>query len=265
MKSDREQIDEFWRENRDLYNKDENEFYRRKAQFLKNLSDEGSVIATAELIFRSDRHCLNDDEFRFYMDRISKSYNENPEAFDSGLLYQVGEGVACRGKPDRQKKDERTLREALKWLARSMSKDGISCLSSIVSIYKNLPNCDDELFGWCIWGLEQSVILRADGYSGVWAIVLSADTIVKMAVNGHSPSQYRLGMMYLKGDILKRSDEMAKEWFSRSAEGGYEKAITAMEGYRMDGNFLSLVKRDYLQPDDYGIKDMPKTYLESWE
>ena len=69
--------------------------------------------------------------------------------------------------------------------------------------------------------------------------------------------------MYVKGDVVKVSDEKAREWFARSAGNGYERAIRVMDEYGRDGNFLTLLTREYLEPDDFGTERMPGIQSES--
>jgi len=44
----------------------------------------------------------------------------------------------------------------------------------------------------------------------------------------HSAAQYNLGLMYILGDGVEQSDEIARKWWTRSANLGYQKAIESL-------------------------------------
>ena len=261
MNADKKQFDIFMGENHEkLFNKDSEDF-EKAVKLLKNMSDGGNINATIYLISLYRLFSLEKNEIQTYLDRIRKAYDQNPEIFDEGMLCNIGSSIErCGPLTYNSTNREDNLREALKWAMRWFSRGDINSVYSILNIYKQLPDNNDDAFQWCVWGLSRDEVERMDA-GGSMVIDPSISHVRRMAEIGHPPSQYRLGMMYLKGDIVKRSDDRAKEWFSRSAEGGYGRAITAMKEYEKDGNFLALVMREYLHPDDYGVEDMPE-YLE---
>lgn len=192
MESDREQLDRFWRENRELYQKDEAEYMRRKAMLLKELSDNGSAYATVELFHNSDRlYSLTGGEKQLYHERICFMYENNPKAFDWRMLYFVGMGVAgerYRGKLTETNED--TIREAIEWMIRSISGGCLNSLGVLLDFCKHIKNSDDESFKWCVWGLKQPTLLTINEFSNtINAIEYSIKRLIEMAVNGHAPSQ----------------------------------------------------------------------------
>lgn len=171
MESDREQLDRFWRENRDLYQKDEAEYLRREAVLLKELSDNGSAYATVELFHNSDRlYSLTDGEKQLYHERICFMYENNPRAFDWRMLYFVGMGVAGeRYHGKLVEVDEGAIREAIGWMIRSISEGGLNCLGTILHLYKYIKGSDDESFKWCVWGLKQPTLELLQRFqNGAW-------------------------------------------------------------------------------------------------
>lgn len=249
--SDREAYNEFLRKNYDnLYSKVPEESAEAERS-LRTLAETGNVYAMvgmAEFLRSASRR----PEAEVWLERITRRYAERPYDFDYRTLYRIGNVVTDlrRGKEWREL-DEASAREAVGWYSRSLSKGEYGAAAGIMCIYLRGPvSLADEGFAWCV---------RLLNYIEPWVHMRCTDRILeylsKTARQGHAPSQYLLGVMYVKGDVCPRSDEKAAGWFAKAAEQGYGRALRAMEEYRRDGNFLALVTREYLEPDRYDVTD----------
>ena len=254
MESDRDLYDRLWKENRDQLISDDPEEFRIAAERLRALADDGNIYALEHLVSYASRYSLTADDVRHHLDMMRRIYGERPDDFPGHVLVSIGNAIRDSD-PRRQ---EATVRESLKWYERAASKGDRFAFCRILAVYEyDLPGRPDEEFPWCIRALRLGGPKPMEKMDDVgMAVDTAMDRMISNANAGHPPSQYRLGMSYLKGDVFERSDELAKGWFSRAAEGGYGRAAVAMEEYERDGNFLALVTREYLQPDDYGIRDM---------
>ena len=54
---------------------------------------------------------------------------------------------------------------------------------------------------------------------------LAVGLLEESAAEGYAPSQYTLGELLIKGDVLRKNVDCGRTWLMRAAEGGYDKAI----------------------------------------
>ena len=252
--SDREVYNEFFRKyDLNLYSMVPEESAEAE-RALRTLAETGNVYAMVRMAgFLVQKGTDRRPEVDMWLERIARRYSEWPDDFDSRTLYQIGNIVSdrrSRGKEWREL-DEASAREVVGWYSRSLSKGEYGGAIGIMCTYLCGPDSlADEGFAWCV---------RLLNYIEPRGRMRCTDRILvylyKTARQGHAPSQYLLGVMYVKGDVYPRSDEMAAEWFAKAAEQGYGRALRAMEEYRRDGNFLALVTREYLEPDRYDVTD----------
>ena len=252
--SDREAYNEFLRKNYDnLYSKVPEESAEAE-RALRTLAETGNVYAMVRvagfLVQKgTDRHL----EVDMWLERIARRYSERPDDFDSRTLNRIGNIVSdrrYRGKEWREF-DEASAREAVGWYSRSLSKGEYGGAIGIMCTYLCGPvSLADEGFAWCV-----RLLNYIEPLVHIQCTDLILEYLYKTALQRHAPSQYLLGVMYVKGDVCPRSDEKAAGWFAKAAEQGYGRALRAMEEYRRDGNFLALVTREYLEPDRYGVTD----------
>ena len=227
---------------------------------LRALAERGNIWANVKLYHTLREHFGMDyTEAETWIDRLTQLYAEDPDRFDSRALLYIGNIVTdIRSKGMRlQNQDEASTGEMVAWFARSLSKgEWIAGVRLLGSYFHAPSSLNDEGFAWCVRILDDD-----NSDSRLSCIDYVLHYLGKLAEQGHAPSQYLLGVISVKGDIFARSDEKAAEWFSKAAEQGYDRAVRAMKEYRRDGNFLALVTREYLEPDDYDAPDPFEGFL----
>jgi TPR repeat protein len=133
-----------------------------------------------------------------------------------GWLYQKGIGIP---------RDEA---KALKWYKKAADKGFAEAQFNLGSMYENgkgVPRDDVEAAKWYRKAAEQGEEIKAQStLDKIKEASLANTDIIRVAEQGLTFAQNRLGWMYQSGQGVPQSDIEALKWYRKAAEKGYAQA-----------------------------------------
>jgi len=142
--------------------------------------------------------------------------------YNVGMLYQVGSGV------------RQDYGEALRWHMLAADQGYAKAQSMIGYMYnmgQGVKQNDAEAMKWYLRAAEQGyAFAQLQVGSMYWAGkgVMIADYTEavkwfrKAALQGNARGQFMMGVMYEKGEGVTQNKNVAKAWYKKSCENGYE-------------------------------------------
>ena len=184
----------------------------KAAEWFEKAANGGNVDAQRQLAlcYRDGKGVAQSTE-KYYQWTEKNADNESPEVqLALAKAYQTGDGVA------------KDLQKARSWAQKAAAKGNLEAEYLVASwAYEANPNSGDAL-----------------------------QQLMKVAEKGNPDAQYTIGMAYLEGKGVQKSEEKAIEWFEKAAAKGNPDAAYKLGNYYFYGN-SPLIPKFYKKAIEY--------------